>query len=62
MVEMQKLLFARAEAALALGISLRKLDDLISRKSLRTVRIGKRNMFARAELERFARSGTRKTR
>jgi excisionase family DNA binding protein len=57
---MQKLLYARLEAAQALSISLRKIDDLISTKSLKTVRVGKRNMVTRAELERFARSGTRK--
>ena len=59
---MQKLLFARLEAAQALGISLRKVDELISTKALKTVRVGKRNMVTRSELERFARSGTRKNR
>jgi len=59
---MQKLLFARLEAAQALGLSLRKIDQLISAKSLKTVRVGKRNMVPRTELERFARIGTHKTR
>jgi excisionase family DNA binding protein len=61
-LQMQKLLYARLEAAQALSISLRKIDDLISTKSLKTVRVGKRNMVTRAELERFARNGTRKNR
>ena len=60
--EMQKLLYARLEAAQAVSISLRKIDELISTRSLKTVRVGKRNMVTRAELERFARSGTRTNR
>jgi excisionase family DNA binding protein len=59
---MEKLLYARLEAAQALSISLRKIDELISTKLLKTVRVGKRNMVTRSELERFARNGTRKNR
>jgi excisionase family DNA binding protein len=59
---MEKLLYARLEAAQALAISLRKVDELIATRALKTVRVGKRNMVTRAELERFARNGTRKNR
>jgi excisionase family DNA binding protein len=58
---MQKLLYARLEAAQALSISLRKLDELISTKLLKSVRVGKRNMIAHSELERFARIGVQQS-
>jgi excisionase family DNA binding protein len=56
---MEKLLHPRQEAAQLLSISLRKIDLLISSKALKTVRVGRRNLVARSELERFARKGTR---
>ena len=55
---MDKLLHSRLEAKHLLSCSLRKLDDLIAKKLLRTVRVGRRNMIAHAELVRFARKGT----
>lgn len=57
---MEKLLHARQEAAQLLSISLRKIDLLIASKALKTVRVGRRNLVARSELERFARTGTGK--
>jgi excisionase family DNA binding protein len=55
---MEKILHARQEAAQLLSVSLRKIDNLISTKVLKTVRVGRRNMIARSELQRFARQGT----
>ncbi len=55
---MEKILHARQEAAQMLSISLRKVDLLISSKTLKTVRVGRRNLVAHSELERFARTGT----
>jgi len=55
---MEKFLYARLEAATLLSCSLRTVDDLISKKMLGTVRIGRRNYIARTELQRFAQSGT----
>jgi excisionase family DNA binding protein len=57
---MEKLLHPRQEAAQLLSISLRKIDLLIASKALKTVRVGRRNLVARSELERFAQNGTRK--
>jgi excisionase family DNA binding protein len=57
-VFMEKFLYARLEAAQLLSCSLRKIDHLISKKMLGTVRIGRRNYIARKELQRFAQSGT----
>jgi excisionase family DNA binding protein len=55
---MEKLLHPRQEAAQLLSVSLRKIDLLISSKALKTVRVGRRNLVAHSELERFARTGT----
>ena len=55
---MEKLLHPRQEAAQLLSISLRKIDLLISSKALKTVRVGRRNLVAHTELERFVRTGT----
>ncbi len=55
---MIKLLHPRLEAAQLLSCSLRKIDDLIAKNILKTVRVGRRNMIAHAELVRFARKGT----
>jgi len=57
---MQRILHARPDAAHLLAISLRKLDHLIQTKALRTIKIGKRTLVPRAELERFAKCGTAK--
>jgi excisionase family DNA binding protein len=55
---MERILHSRQDAARLLAISLRKVDDLIQSKQLRVVKIGKRTLIARAELEKFARCGT----
>jgi excisionase family DNA binding protein len=57
-LSMEKLLHPRQEAAQMLSVSLRKIDLLISSKALKTVRVGRRNLVAHSELERFARTGT----
>ena len=59
-LSMDKLLHARQEAAQLLSVSLRKIDDLIATRKLKTVRVGRRNFVAHAELARFAQNGTRK--
>lgn len=51
------LLLDRREAANQLGISLRKLDELIARKELPVRRIGRRVLVPRHSLEQFARMG-----
>lgn len=51
-----QILLSRRDAAIALGVSLRTLDYLISRGELRARPIGRRKMVARIELERFART------
>ncbi len=50
----EKFLFARKEAAHALGISIRSLDYLIAGKHLETRRIGKKVLVTRAALVAFA--------
>jgi excisionase family DNA binding protein len=50
----EEILYPRAGAARRLWISLRKLDQLISRKEIRVIRIGRRTLVPAAELERFA--------
>lgn len=49
------LLLSKRNAAASLGISLRTLEMLISIKELKSVRIGKRRLIPRRELEKFAR-------
>jgi len=56
---MEKLLHPRLEAAQLLSVSLRKIDELIATKKLKTIRVGRRNMVAHSELTRFALKGTR---
>jgi len=50
----EKFLYARKEAAYALGISVRSLDYLIAAKQLDTRRIGKKVLVTRASLAAFA--------
>lgn len=54
MEESSKLLFDRKSAAKVLSVSVRTLDYLISRKELRTRRIGKKVLIPIGELKRFA--------
>jgi excisionase family DNA binding protein len=56
---MEKLLHPRLEVAQLLSVSLRKIDELIATKKLKTIRVGRRNMVAHSELTRFALKGTR---
>jgi excisionase family DNA binding protein len=55
---MQVLLFSRPDAARLLAISIRKLDQLIQSKQVNVIKVGKRTLIARVELEKFARRGT----
>jgi excisionase family DNA binding protein len=52
----QKLLYDRKSAAIALSISVRTLDYLIARRSFRTTRIGRKILIPSEELRRFARA------
>jgi excisionase family DNA binding protein len=49
-----KLLYSRKEAAFALGISLRALDYLLSRRSIKIRRIGARVLIHRDDLVKWA--------
>lgn len=52
--EVEKLLYSRQEAAIAVGISRRSIDYYISRGEIRTVRIGSRVLIPASELRKFA--------
>jgi len=49
------LLSPKREAAQVLGISVRTLETLIALGELKSVRVGRRRLIPRGELERFAR-------
>jgi len=49
----QPLLYTKRDAATLLSLSLRTVDNLIARKELRTVRIGRRVLIPVAELNQF---------
>lgn len=51
------LLVTRDEAARKLRISLRNLDTITAAGDLKPTRIGRRVLYAREELSRFAREG-----
>ena len=53
----QRLLFSRREAAILLAISPRQLTRLIGNEKLDIVRIGRRTLVHRSEIERFAKNG-----
>lgn len=53
---MDTLLLSKQEAARMLGISLRSLEHLISRREIPTRKIGRRVLIARAAVESFARA------
>jgi excisionase family DNA binding protein len=53
-VSPEKLLFSRPEAALALGLSVRKIDYLISSGTIRVKRIGGRVLIHGRTLRAFA--------
>jgi excisionase family DNA binding protein len=50
-----RLLWSKRESASALGISVRTLENLLSVRELKSVRVGRRRMISQNELERFAR-------
>jgi excisionase family DNA binding protein len=50
-----KLLFTKKEAAAALSVSVRTLENYIRLKELVSRKIGKRRLIPRASLEQFAR-------
>ena len=52
-----RLLFSRAEVAILLNLSPRQLTRQIDNNKLRIVRIGRRTMVHRDEVERFAANG-----
>jgi excisionase family DNA binding protein len=51
---MDAVCMGRAQAAEALDLSLRGIDYLIARGKLRAIRVGRRVLIPRAEIERFA--------
>lgn len=51
----EPLLMSKRESASMLGLSVRTLENLISRKELPARRIGRRCLIERQALERFAR-------
>jgi excisionase family DNA binding protein len=53
--QLLRLLYGKREAAVALGISVRTLETLLSLKELRSVRVGRRRLISIKELERFMR-------
>jgi excisionase family DNA binding protein len=58
MKSLQKLLLPKREAAQALGgISVRFLDELLAKKVLKSIKVGRRRMIPLRELERFSRIG-----
>jgi excisionase family DNA binding protein len=50
----EKMLYSRNDAAHALSISLRKLEQLIRDRQLRVVRIGRRVLIASDDLRQLA--------
>jgi len=50
---MERLAVGRVEAAQMLGVSVRTLDSMLSRKELRGRRIGRRIVFAVEDLKKF---------
>ncbi len=53
-LKLQPLLITRREAAEALGLSVRAIDYLVQQGRLRSRKLGKRRLFPREEVERFA--------
>jgi excisionase family DNA binding protein len=51
----EQILVSKRDSAAALGISLRTLDMLIAVRELKSVRVGRRRLIPRHELEKFAR-------
>lgn len=53
---MDTLLLSKHEAARVLGVSIRKLENLISRREIPTRRIGRRVLITRSAVESFAKA------
>jgi excisionase family DNA binding protein len=53
--EIPKFLVSKREAAIALGISVRTIDNLLACKELLARKVGRRTLIPVTELERFAR-------
>jgi excisionase family DNA binding protein len=51
----EPILLSKRDSAAALGISLRMLEMLIAVQELKSVRVGRRRLVPRHELEKFAR-------
>ena len=56
-----KILLSRKDAAEAISVSLRKLDYLVANAVLKAIKLGKRTLIPRAELEKLAKTGCGKT-
>jgi excisionase family DNA binding protein len=56
LLRMDTLLLSKQEAARLLGLSIRSLEHLISRKEILVRRIGRRVLIARAAVESFAKA------
>jgi excisionase family DNA binding protein len=54
LLRMDTLLLSKHEAARLLGLSIRSLEQLISRKEIPTRRIGRRVLITRSAVESFA--------
>jgi len=54
---MHRILRPRADAAFQLGVSLRKLDQLLNDGAVQAVKIGKRVLITQMELDRIGKSG-----
>jgi excisionase family DNA binding protein len=50
-----QLLVSKQDAAAALGVSLRTIENLLAVRELKSVRVGRRRMIPSIELQRFAR-------
>ena len=53
----EPLLYSRKLAAAALCLSVRAIDNLLSRGVFKTVQVGTRRLIPASELKKFARSG-----
>jgi excisionase family DNA binding protein len=56
------LLHKRETAALRLGISLRKLDELVAAREIPSVKIGKRRLVSESALQHFVKKSENKSR
>jgi excisionase family DNA binding protein len=52
-MEVKPLLYRREIAAMRLGVSLRTLDELLARKELASVKVGKRRLISEDAIQSF---------